>query len=112
MFKDLKVNDVVYLVQNDRRHFNPRELKVVKVGRKFLTLENGQRFEEWSSNGFALGITNDFPHATLYKSESLYEEMVEWEKFTHLFSGFSKPVLSREKRKAILEIYNSDLGDK
>lgn len=111
MFKELKVDDTVYLVQTDRRHFNPKELKVVKVGRKFVTLENDQRFEEWDSNGFALGVTNDFPRATLYKSRIVYEEMVEWGRFTHLFSGFSKPILNREKRKSILGVYNSDLGE-
>ena len=111
MFKELKVGDIVYLVQDERRHFNPKELKVVKVGRKFVTLENDQRFEEWGFNGFALGITNDFPHATLYKSRIVYEEMKEWYSFTHSFGGLSKPILNREKRKAILEVYNSDLGE-
>lgn len=84
-FKDLKVGDEIYLVEDDRRRCNPRYVKVVKKGRKYtyVSRHNGsevhlQKVVEWNNDGCAIAIGNDYPQCRIYPNKEIYEEKELW----------------------------------
>lgn len=111
-FSDLKVGDEVYIVEDDQRHRNARDVRVCKTGRKFVHVEVTEcrilKFEAWEFDGYALGVTQDYPQSKIYASKEDYEEMIAWKEVLSKLQGFSATSsLSREQRKLISEIVSS-----
>lgn len=111
-FSDLKVGDEVYIVENDQRHRNARDVRVCKTGRKFVHVEVNEyrtsKFEVWDFDGYALGINQDYPQSKIYASKEDYEEMLVWKDVLSKLQEFSVTnSLSREQRKLISEIVSS-----
>lgn len=108
-FSDLKVGDQVWLVENDDRHKKPRYVTVDKVGRKYIHIKvreyESQKFESWDFDGYAIGITQDFPHSTIYNSEEDYNEMISWKiALSTLRDINAAKSISRENRNMITKL--------
>ena len=108
-FKEIKAGDEVYLVEEDRRHKNPRYIKVSKVGRKYIHLDLGysqtQKVEEWDFNSYAIGSSNDFPRCLIYPSKEDYDEMVRWQLAVSKIADITYVrSISRETRNTVADI--------
>lgn len=112
-FKDLKVGDEVYLVESDKRQCNPRYVKVVKVGRKYIhvnklngSTDNLQKIVDWNNDGWAIAIGNDYPQCVIYPTKEIYEEKKLWKAVKSLLSSsYTDPEgLTQEHRKQIIEV--------
>lgn len=110
-FKDLKVGDEVYLVENDTRHRNPRYVRVSKIGRKFVYISlseyhNQQRkIVEWNNNGYAIAVSNEYPNCKIYPNKEVYDSMNLWLSAKNLLSGFGgNDKITEGMRNKIVEV--------
>jgi len=72
--RDLQVGDSVYVVCNERRmtHYDG-ERRVEKVGRQYVTLDDGRRFDR----DRRASHSGDWPAAKLWRSAAEWEQHVE-----------------------------------
>lgn len=77
---DFKVGQVVY-AKTSRRHAESKNLAITKIARKWVYLENGDRFDPETMRTDDKGYSSMY---TIYLSEAVYKETVglqeRWQK--------------------------------
>ena len=93
--KQLAVGDTLWLVYNEKRRGNPREIVVSKVGRKWIYFDDGRSRFDLETKRVDAGVYSS--SATIYESKEVYDKEVSlcllWQKlYRHMEGRYRAPI--------------------